>query len=98
MGSLPIARAFGYWDVHDHIMFLQDGRQLYGVYFEPPSHLHYTADDLLRRQSTLATVFDLVVPDGETLTTYTSLRGRWTRIWPIPGAMPRPAPIRRCAS
>lgn len=75
LGSLPIARAFGYWDVHDHIMFLQDGRQLYGVYFEPPSHLHYTADDLLRRQSTLATVFDLVVPDGETLTTYTSLRG-----------------------
>ena len=73
-GSLPLANAVPYWDLHDNIMFLQDGRRVYGVYFEPPSHLHYTSDELLKRQHTLKTVFDLAVPDGETLSTYTSLR------------------------
>ncbi|PNY79326.1 hypothetical protein CVO96_19565 [Deinococcus koreensis] len=64
-----------YWDLHENIVILKGGRLVYGVYFEPPSHLHFTEDDLVRRQSTLKSVFDLAVPDGETFRTYTSLRG-----------------------
>ena len=71
---MSIAKAWPYWDLQDNIMFLEDGRQVYGVYFEPPSHIHFTPDDLLRRQQTLLPFFDLAVPDGEIMTTYTSLR------------------------
>ncbi|WP_084045048.1 helicase HerA domain-containing protein [Deinococcus hopiensis] len=63
-----------YWDIHNNIMVLKDGRLMYGFYFEPPTHIHFTSDNLQKRNSRLKAVFDLAVPDGETLTTYTSLR------------------------
>ncbi|GMA17220.1 VirB4 family type IV secretion system protein [Deinococcus metallilatus] len=74
-GTSTYGKVLPYWDIHENIMVLRDGRLVYGVYFEPPSHIHYTSDDLLRRQSTLKSVFDLAVPEGETFRTYTSLRG-----------------------
>ncbi|MDP9766123.1 VirB4 family type IV secretion system protein [Deinococcus enclensis] len=63
-----------YWDLFDNIMVLKSGRLAYGVYFNPPTHLHFTPDDLERRQAPLKSVVDLAVPDGETFRTYTSLR------------------------
>ena len=74
-GVENLNKTLDYWDLHENIVVLKDGRLLYGVYFEPPSHLHFTTDDLIKRQHTLKTVFDLAIPDDETLRTYTSLRG-----------------------
>lgn len=73
-GSVSFSKTLPYWDIQENIMFLQDGRLVYGVYFEPPSHIHFTEEELVGRQSTLKTVFDLAIPDGETFRTYTSLR------------------------
>jgi hypothetical protein len=74
-GSQNLNKTLDYWDLHENIAVLKDGRLVYGVYFEPPSHIHFTEDDLIKRQQTLKSVFDLAIPDGETFRTYTSLRG-----------------------
>lgn len=63
-----------YWDLFENIMVLKSGRLAYGVYFNPPTHLHFTQDDLERRHAPLRSVVDLAVPEGETFRTYTSLR------------------------
>ncbi len=73
-GEVSFAKRLKFWDIHEDIMVLKDGRQMYGFYFEPPSHLHFTPDNLLHRSSRLKAVFDLAIPDGETMSTYTSLR------------------------
>lgn len=74
-GKASFSKVLPYWDIHRDIMILRDGRLLYGFYFEPPTHLHFTADNLKRRSARLKAVFDLAIPDGETMSTYTSLRG-----------------------
>lgn len=71
---MSLSKTLPYWDIHENIMVLKDGRLVYGVYFEPPSHIHYTEEELVKRQYTLKTVFDLAISDGETFRTYTSLR------------------------
>lgn len=73
-GEVPFTKRLNVWDIHEDIMFLKDGRQVYGFYFEPPSHLHYTEDNLIYRSTRLKAVFDLAIPDGEIMSTYTSLR------------------------
>lgn len=73
-GLTPIHRQLPMWDLHGGCMILKDGRLLYGIYFQPPTHLHFTPDNLLSRSARLKSVFDLAIPDGETLSTYTSLR------------------------
>ncbi|WP_135230566.1 VirB4 family type IV secretion system protein [Deinococcus fonticola] len=73
-GEISFAKRLNLWDIHENIGVLKDGRLMYGFYFEPPSHLHYTPDNLLQRSSRLKAVFDLAIPDGEIMSTYTSLR------------------------
>ena len=74
-GEAPFSKVLPYWDIYKDIMVLKDGRLMYGFYFEPPTHIHFTPDNLKRRSVRLKAVFDLAIPDGETMSTYTSLRG-----------------------
>lgn len=74
-GKAPFSKVLPYWDIYKDIMVLKDGRLMYGFYFEPPTHIHFTPDNLKRRSARLKAVFDLAIPDGETMSTYTSLRG-----------------------
>lgn len=74
-GKSSFGRVLPYWDIYKDILVLTDGRLMYGFYFEPPTHIHFTPDNLKRRSARLKAVFDLAIPDGETMTTYTSLRG-----------------------
>ena len=73
-GRQAFSAALPYWDIHDNVMILKDGRLLYGFYFEPPTHINFTPDNLVRRSQRLKAVFDLTIPEGETFTTYISLR------------------------
>ena len=45
-GKSSFGRVLPYWDLYRDVLVLTDGRLMYGFYFEPPTHIHFTPDNL----------------------------------------------------